>query len=300
MDIHRLEVFCRVVELKSFTRAAESCSLSQPTVSEHIRGLEALLGHKLLERIKGGVQPTPVGRVFYQYARTIVQTRNDALEAVEQFQGKITGSLIIGASSIPGTYLLPLFVSSFVANHPDCQIELRISDTQETVDSVAEGSLEIGLVGAKLTNRKVAFEEVAGDELVLAVTTDHRWASKQAIVPEELSEEPFISRERGSGTLWVTNQVLEQSGFNTGNLKVSAKMDTSESVRQGIKAGVGVSILSRRAVDEDVRQGALSTVEISGIRFFRSLYLAFHKNRQLSPLGSAFLNHVRERVRTMG
>jgi len=218
---------------------------------------------------------------------------------VDQFQGKVSGSLVIGASSIPGTYLLPLFVGSFVARHPDCRIELRISDTQETVESVAEGLLEVGLVGAKLGNRKVVFEEIAGDELVLAVSSGHRWTAKETISPEELSEEPFISREKGSGTLWVTNQLLEQSGFNTGHLKVSAKMDTSESVRQGIKAGIGVSILSRLAVDEDVRQGALSTVEISGIRFSRSLYLVFRKNWQLSPLGSAFLDHVRERVRGM-
>lgn len=296
MDTHRLEVFCKVLELKSFTRAAEALSLSQPTVSEHIRGLETLLGQKLLERIKGGVRPTPVGRVFYQYARTIVQTRNEAMEAVNQFQGKLSGNLVVGASSIPGTYLLPPFMGSFGARHPDCRIELRISDTQETVEAVAEGSLELGLVGAMLSNRKVVFEEVAGDELVLTVAIGHRWTAKQKIHRDELAEEPFISREKGSGTLWVTNHLLEESGFNTGRFKVSAKMDTTESVRQGIKAGIGVSILSRRAVEEDLRQGALATVEIAGVRFSRALYLVFHKNRQLSPLCSAFLDHVRDRV----
>ena len=206
---------------------------------------------------------------------------------------------MIGASSIPGTYLLPLFMGSFGASHPDCRIELRISDTEETVESVAQGSLEVGLVGAKLGNRKVIFEEIARDELVLAVAIGHRWTTKQAIHPEELSEEPFISREKGSGTLWVTNQILEESGFDTGRLKVSAKMDTTESVRQGIKAGIGVSILSIRAVEEDVRQGGLSTVQIAGIRFSRALYLVLHKNRQLSPLCSAFLDHVRDRVHGM-
>jgi len=297
MDTHRLEVFCKVVELKSFTRAAKALSLSQPTVSEHIRGLETMLGEKLLDRIKGDVHPTPVGRVFYQYSRNIVQLRNEALEAVSQFKGKVAGTLVVGASTIPGTYVLPKFIASFASDHPESRIELRISDSRETVESVAEGILEVGLVGAKLSNRKVAFEEIVGDELVLAVASGHRWAAVRAIDPEELADEPFISREKGSGTLWVMNQALEERGFNTGRLKVSAKMDTTESVRQGIKAGIGVSILSRRAIEEDLRQGALAAVDITGIKFPRALYLVVSKNRQLSPLCSAFLGHVRENVK---
>jgi DNA-binding transcriptional LysR family regulator len=300
MDTHRLEVFCKIVELRSFTRAAEALSLSQPTVSEHIRGLEDLFGEKLLERMKGDVQPTPVGRVFYQYARHIVQLRNEALQAVRQFRDKLIGNLLVGASTIPGTYLLPRLIASFGAEHSRCQIELKISDTHGIVDGVASASLEAGVVGAKLNNKKVIFEEVLEDELVLAAAPGHRWAQSLQIGPQELLEESFVVREKGSGTLWFASQVLEQSGLNPAALKISARMDTTESVRQGIKAGIGVSILSRRAIEEDLRQGSLVAVEIEGITFPRVLYLVFRKNRELSPLCSAFLDHVRSRIKDFG
>lgn len=294
MDVHRLEILCKVVELKSFTKAAEALSLSQPTVSEHIRSLEASLGQKLLDRFKGEITPTPVGRVFYQYARNMVHMRDEALEAVNQFQGRLGGALVVGASTIPGTYLVPRLIGSFKSNHPEAQLELKISDTAQTVEAVAEGSLEVGLVGARLNNRKVIFEELVSDELVLAVVPGHRWTAKKLIRLDELSEEPFICRAKGSGTLHVTYQILEQHGFNLGQMQVAAKMDTTESVRQGVKAGMGVSILSSKAIQDDLLQGTLIRVEVAGVHFPRNLHLVSKKNRQPSPLADAFVKHLRE------
>lgn len=298
MDTHRLEVFCKIVELRSFTRAAQALSLSQPTVSEHIRLLEEFLEDRLLERMKGDVQPTPVGRVFYQYARHMVQLRNEALDAVHQFRDKLSGSLLVGASTIPGTYLLPQVMASFRTAHSKCQIELKISDTSGVVEGVADSSLEVGVVGAKLNNKKLVFEEIADDELVLAVAPEHKWARNFQVSHAELLKEPFIVREKGSGTLCFTNKILEQRGINPGLLKVSARMDTTESVKQGIKAGIGVSILSRMAIEEDLRRGSLAAVEIADIKFPRVLFLVFPKNRQLAPLCSAFLDHVRTTTKT--
>ena len=227
MDTHRLEVFCKIVELRSFTQAAKAMSLSQPTVSEHIRGLEHLVGEKLLERMKGDVHPTPVGRVLYQYARHIVQLRNEALQAVRQFRSKLSGTLLVGASTIPGTYLLPRLISSFGAAHSQCQVELKITDTRAIVEGVAAASLEAGLVGAKLNNKKVIFEEILEDEFVLAAAPEHTWARSRKVGLQELLEQPFIVREKGSGTLCFAAKILEQSGFNPGALKISARMDTT-------------------------------------------------------------------------
>lgn len=299
MDTHRLEVFCKIVELRSFTLAAKALSLSQPTVSEQVRGLEELLGEKLLDRMKGDVQPTPVGRLFFQYARHMVQLRNDALQAVRQFRDKLSGNLLVGASTIPGTYLLPRLISSFMTTHNQCQIELKISDTSGVVEGIAAASFEAGVVGAKINNKKVVFEEMLDDELILAVAPDHRWARNLQITPQELLEEPFVVREKGSGTLCFTSQILEQRGLNPGDLKISARMDTTESVRQSIKVGIGVSILSRLAIEDDLRQGSLVAIEIEGIKFPRVLYLVFPRNRQMSPLCAAFVDHARTTVKSL-
>jgi len=293
MDMRRLEVFCKVVELKSFTGAAKALSLSQPTVSEHIRTLEEILNERLLDRLGREVLATPAGRVVYQYARNIVQMRDEAIQALEQFRGNLAGRLILGASTIPGTYILPRFIGDFKSMHPAIQITLRIADTAQIVEQVLEGDVEAGLVGSKWSDRRLLMEELFSDELVLAVFPEHPWASTGRIKLEDLEEEPFILRERGSGTRMVMKHILEENGFDLSKISVVAEMGSTEAVRQGIKAKIGISILSRHAVVEDIEHGLLTGVDIENIRFSRPLYLIQRRNRQMSPLCTAFLTHLR-------
>ena len=122
-------------------------------------------------------------------------------------------------------------------------------------------------MGAKLNNKKGIFEEITADELVLAAAPQQQWTRISRINPQELLQGPFIMREKGSGTWCFTSQILEQSGLSPAALRISARMDTTESGKQGIKAGIGVSILSRRAIEEELRQGSLVAIEIAGIKF---------------------------------
>lgn len=298
MDMRRLEVFCKVVELRSFTKAAESLSLSQPTISEHIRILEETVRERLIDRLGREVLPTPAGKLLYQYVRNIVQLRDEAIHALGQFKGNLAGALVLGASTIPGTYVLPKFIGTFKAKHPAIQITLRIADTAETVHSIIEGAVEAGVIGSKWSDRRLSTEEIFSDELVLTVFPGHPWARRGTIDPEELIREPFILREQGSGTRTFMKQTLEESGFDVSHLSVVAEMGSTEAVRQGIKSEVGVSILSYQAVEEDIQHGHLAKVEIRGIRFVRPLYLAQRKNRQISPLCAVFLDHLRGTVRS--
>ncbi len=293
MDLKRMEVFCKIVELKSFTRAGEALSLAQPTVSEHIRALETTLGQKLLDRFKGDVLPTPVGRMFYQYAKSIVQTRDEAFRAVDQFRNKLAGQLNLVASSIPGTYVLPKMIGSFKIAHPESQIALQITDTTGAAEAVSDGRAEAGIVGARWRHPKLDFQEIVSDELILIVSPQHRWATQHNIIePDELTEEPFVLREAGSGTRMVIKQAMEDRGLSIGRLNVVAELGSTEAVKQSVKDGMGVSVLSVLAVGEELRQGSLVAIEIRGIKFDRSLYLIQRKNRQPSPLCSAFIDHI--------
>jgi DNA-binding transcriptional LysR family regulator len=293
MDIHRLAVFCKVVELRSFTKAADAVGLTQPTVSEHLRSLEEMVGETLVDRLGREVLPTPAGKILYQYAQNIIKLRNEALQAIERFKGNLSGHLLVGASTIPGTYMLPAIIGSFKAEHPSIQITLRISGSGDVVEHILDGSLEIGFIGARWDDRRIALEEIFSDELVLAVFPEHPWATRQEVELEELAAEPFILREKGSGTRVVMNRALEAKGFDPSHLNAVAEMGSTESVRQGIKARIGISILSYQAVAEDFERHTLVQVPLNGVRLARSVYLAQRKGRHLSPLCTAFLNHLR-------
>ena len=158
-----------------------------------------------------------------------------AIQAIATYRGDLSGRLVFGGSIIPGTYILPKIIGSFKARHPSIQVTLRIASTGEIVEALVRGDLEIGLVGSKWKDRRLKTEEMFSEELVLVVYPEHPWSKRDEIVMEELYGEPFILRERDSGTRIVMSEILETHGFDFSRLFVVAEMATTQAVLQGIK-----------------------------------------------------------------
>ena len=296
MDIRALEVFCRIVELKSFSRAAEAVYLTQPTVSGHIKVLEEFVGVKLLDRLGREVLPTKAGELLYGYAKQILALRNQAIQALEEYKGSLKGHLVIGGSTIPGEYVLPALLATFKARYPEISITLKIADSREIVRGVLEGTVELGAVGAKFDDGQLIYLKLLEDELVVALPPGHAWASKPVVALEELVEQPMILREVGSGSRKVFEEALHAARLNSSALAVVAELGSTEAVRQAVKSGAGVSVISLRAIQDDLDRGTLRTVPLEGIRLTRDFYLVTHKNRSRSPLCEAFANFLLESV----
>ena len=296
MDIRALEVFCRIVELKSFSRAAEAVYLTQPTVSGHIKVLEEFVGVKLLDRLGREVLPTKAGELLYGYAKQILALRNQAIQALEEYKGSLKGHLVIGGSNIPGEYVLPTLLATFKARYPEISITLKIADSREIVRGVLEGTVELGAVGAKFDDGQLIYLKLLEDELVLALPPGHAWASKPVVALEELVEQPMILREVGSGSRKVFEDALHAARLDSSALAVVAELGSTEAVRQAVKSGAGVSVISLRAIQDDLDRGILRTVPLEGIRLTRDFYLVYHKNRSRSPLCEAFANYLFESV----
>jgi DNA-binding transcriptional LysR family regulator len=292
VDIRRLEIFCRVVELKSFTRAADAVLLSQPTVSEHVRLLEDALGEKLLDRLGRQVLPTPAGLILYRYARRIIQLRDEAVQAMADYRGKPAGRLIIGASTIPGAYILPPLIERFKQLHPAIQLTLKIAGSGAISHELVSGNVELAIIGTSSKEQELECRDIFTDDLVLAVPSGHPLAARGAIELDELDQYPFLLREEGSGTRSVMNDILRYHGFDPARLKPVAEMGSTEAIRQGIKSRLGISILSILAIGEELQNGTLVQVPINGVLLTRPLYLVQRKNRQLSPLALSFLDFL--------
>lgn len=288
MDLKRLDVFCKVFELRSFTRAAEELNLSQPSVSDHVRRLEDSLREKLFDRLGRSTLSTEAGKLFYQYAKRILQLQDEALQALRQYQGELTGNLLLGASSIPGAYILPRLIGEFKIRYPKIQITHKIFNSHLIADEVIQGEVELGVIGAKWREPSLQWQELFSDEMILVVYPEHRWVKTDGVSIDSLKEEPFILRERLSGTRQVMNQILADHHFPPSQLQVVAEMGNTEAVRQSIKARIGISILSKHAVAEDLENGNLVEIPIQAMTFLRPLYLIRRKNRPLSPLSTAF------------
>jgi DNA-binding transcriptional LysR family regulator len=293
MDLWQLKIFCKVVELKSFSKAGEAVHLSQPTVSSHIKELEGHFGTRLVDRLSRRVLPTKAGELLYDYAQQLVALRDRTEAVMAEFSGKMKGRLSIGGSTIPGGYLLPRIIGLFSKRYPEVRISLKVGDTSEILSMVATGRIEAGVVGAKSSDKLLQQVPMAVDEMCLVVPSDHIWAQRKTIKFKELLGEPFIVRELGSGTLRSIEQQLQKKGYTVSDLNIVAEMGSTEAVRQAIKNKVGLSILSAIAVADDIQTGLLKAISIEGLNLKRSFYLTTHKQRTPSPLSTTFIKFLK-------
>ena len=292
-DLRQLEIFCKVVELGSFSKAANAVFLAQASVSERISTLERMVGAKLLDRLGRRVVPTKAGELLYGHAVSLLNMKEKVRQEMEHFLGMRRGAIHMGASTIPGEFILPGIVGRFNEEYPSVTVVLAISDTSDIENRVLEGNLELGVVGSKSSHNTLLYQELWKDELVLAIPAQHRWAGKREVSIAAIYEEPFILRETGSGTLRHIERYLGSLHSKTGqSLQVVARFGSSTAIKEGIKAGLGISILSSKALDVEVKAGILKTLRVKGLSMVRSFYLVRDKRRTPSPLCQAMLDFL--------
>jgi DNA-binding transcriptional LysR family regulator len=292
MDLRRLEVFVKVAELGSFSRAADALFLTQPTVSEHVRALEEDLGVQLLDRLGRGAAPTPAGQLLLGYARRILILTREARQAVDKFQGRLFGELVVGGSTIPGEYILPALIGQFKIKYPDLSISLRVGSSQQVSGWVEEGRVEIGVVGARPGSRVLIARELMADRMVIIVPADHPWSRRESVTLAEIRAEPLVLRERGSGTREALERALAEAGTDLTAFRVAGEMGSTQAVKQAVRAGIGVTLISKLAVEDECRARLLICVHVQDLEFQRSFHLVTHRDRSRSPLAQAFLEFV--------
>lgn len=296
IDFRHLETFCRVASLKSFSKAAEDLLLTQPTVSGHILSLEQSLSLRLFDRTSREVRPTKAGEVFLKYASKILSSRKDLLNALSEFSQGIRGELFLGASTIPGEYILPGLVGDFKKEHPHFILSLKIADTKEIIQDVLQDDVEFGMIGAKLDQPSLHFEKYEEDEIIVVASSGHPLARKKRVDVEEILREPWIIREEGSGTQMAVEKALRRKGKSLKQFNVVMKMGSTSSVKEGVKAKLGLAFISGRAIEEELNQGLLSRIVVEGIdAIFRQIYIVFHRGRTLSPIGTEFLRFLKRK-----
>ena len=296
MDIHQLRVFASVFQDKNFSKASKKLRLTQPTVSAHIKALEEEYNCKLFDRLGRTIIPTKEAEVLYQYAIEIIEKADATKEVLGRFKNQITGKLIIGASTIPGTYLLPLVMTTFKKKYPSVSFQILIADSKKIVESVSKHELLMGIVGAKLGNDTINYVPFLNDELI--VVSSPSLVKNNRIALKELIKFPMILREEGSGTRTMTEQILLEKGITHRTISIAGIFGSTDAVKQAVKAGLGVSILSRLSVSDELKYKTLKEIKITDASMRRKFYIITHTRRTLPPAYAVFINYVKADAKT--
>ncbi|MCK5680136.1 LysR family transcriptional regulator [bacterium] len=290
IEMRQIQVFLAISELLNFSRAAEQIHLSQPTVSGHLKALEKYLKVKLVERGKRGVQLTQAGELFHPFAQRIFTLQKRATQEMKLYSGAETGRLEIGGSNTPGEYILPALIGHFSNLHSNPKITLKIGDSSSITNLVADGRLELGLVGAPPPQSDFISQSCLADELILVASPKVVATLKipHQLNLDDLKKLPFIIREKGSGTRRTLEVALYKIGLNRlSELNLMAEMGSAEAIRQALKNNLGVAIVSNLSVAEDLESGKLNKLQLPGVPICRSFYLISNRDRTLSPLATA-------------
>jgi DNA-binding transcriptional LysR family regulator len=294
ITIQQLEILMALVEVGSFTRAAGKLFLSQPSLTKQIQNLEEAAGARLVNRAATGISLTPEGQVVFDYARRLIRLRDDARERVMRLKDQESGHIYVSASTIPATYILPHLLGRLKEMHPAIHIHVQMRDSEETLQTVLSDQAEMGFIGKEPANKKLISRRLWKDSLVLAVPADHPLAKQRTAKLGELTNVPFIIREKGSGTRDTIEECLEkQQGASLSRFNVICEMGSSEAVKEAILAGLGVSILSSFAIKREISQGLLTALHVSNCNIERYFYVIYKKQFPLMMYHKNFLDIVR-------
>lgn len=295
ISLQQLETLVFLVAEGSFSRAAKKMHLSQPSLTKHIGNMEMILGMRVVQREKTGVVLTPEGKIIFDFARRIIKLRDDAGENIARMHENEAGDIAIAASTIPATYILPHVLGRFRSMHPGICITVQSADSEEALDMILNGEKDIGFIGKKPLRGKLEAVPLWQDRLVLAVPEGHRWAGKSFVSLPDIMDEPFISREKGSGTREILERYLkEQANTDLSKFNIMTEFGSSEAVKEAILAGLGVSILSTRAITRELKMQLLREVTVENWLIERSFYLILRRPFNVLRHHRLFLDFVKE------
>lgn len=292
MDFKQLQSYITVVKYKSFTTAAEKLGISQPTISTHVRNLEAELGIRLVSRNAKSFEITQRGWEVYESAQEILRVWEQMINRWGEEDEKVVR---LGVSTIPSAYILPEVLPDFRQLHNMVRFEISQGDSRSIIDAVRNGGYDLGLVGMKTEDEALEFQPFYHDRMVLITPAVQPYLSmrNQEPVPlKELFTKPMILRERGSGSRRSAERFMAEMGILEEQLTVIARMNDQESIKNLVAGGLGISIISEKAVQDGSDHGRLLKFPLPGEPADRQFYVIHQKGRLLKRYVELFHDYL--------
>ncbi|MDB5076460.1 MAG: RuBisCO operon transcriptional regulator [Chloroflexi bacterium] len=284
--LHQLEVFRTVATLGSYTRAAEELHIAQPAISAHISALQTHLGVRLFARQGRGISITEAGSEFLTYADSLLRLRNQFESTAADILALRHGELHVAASTTAGIYVVPPLLGEFHRSYPDVHVSLQVANRHAVMQRVLAGDVELGVLGFIEPSNKVIAEPFLFNELIVVAAPTHHLASAAStpIPLSTLAIEPFLIRERGSGTRADTEVIFARAKLP---MRISQELGSTGAIKVGVLAGLGIAVLPRQAAALHLETGELVELSVEGFPVRRSWHLVRLVAHRLSPAAAA-------------
>jgi len=294
MEDHKLKAFCLIVELKSFSKAAEAKFMTQSAMSHLIKNLEDETGVKLLIRKGGKILPTPAGKIFYERATNILMQYKKMEGDLYSLLQRVKGPLHIGSTSTAAAFLLPQVFYSFAKNYPEVEIHVSVSNSEDILQRLNEGNLDAGIIEGNIRSDVVVSTEIAEDEIVLIASDENQLAGRHQVTVPDLRDQTFIMPEGGSGVREVIDAFLHASKINPEMLRITMTLGNPELIIQMVQAGMGIAFVSKWSVFKAIKEGSIRLLPLSGKKLLRKFFLVTIEKEPQTMVARTFLNFIKE------
>ena len=288
-----MRVFITVADKKNFSKAAKALSLTQPAVSFQIQTLEQYYQTMLFDRVNRHVKLTAAGELLLDYAVHMNNLQAELERNMQQLTGHVKGELLIGASTTIGEYILPYVVGSFKQDYPDVNVTIQIMNTKDIGNAVGNKTFDLGIIEGPLDlTDTMETHKFLEDELVLAMPADHPLAAKGSITLEELKTLPYITREPGSGSRLIFEQALIDADFDIEDLNIVMELGSTTSIKSAIMGGLGISTISKWAIQDLIKTGKVVALNIEGLTLTRNFNIILNNEKFQSEATGKFLDFL--------
>ena len=291
LTLHQLKIFTAVVEYGGITAAAYKLHMTQPAVSIQVKQLENHYGLPLLEVIGKKIHFTEAGQKLYKASQEITACLNALEMEFSQMQGCLKGRLSIAVVTT-AKYFMPHLLGEFHRQHPHIEISLKVTNREEVLERLQNNCDDLVIMSQLPEKVLIVAEKFLEDELVIPAPPDHLFAKKRHILLKELCNEPFISRESGSGTQMVMERLFNKHRLNP---RIVMELGSSSAIKQAVIAGFGLSVLSKMSLEQELKLNKLVILDIKGFPVRHHWYVVHLKKKILSPVANNFLQLLRDK-----
>ncbi len=292
MKLNSLKIFIKVIDIGSYSLAANELEITQPAVSMQIKSLEDFFSCELITKEAGNLHLTPAGKILYRSAKTILTEWDETKLQIKQLTKETWGEIKVGASTIPAVYFLPEKLAQFRQSFPEIKVKSYHGDSQNMIEKLEADEVDVIIIGKLMEDNNYQSIPVVEDDLKLIIPANHKFSTGKSVSLTDFFAEDIILREKGSGTRKVMLDALARKGYSLSDLKISCYLGSTEAVIAGVEAGLGVSLVSKLAAKKASECQRIKIKSLSELNLNRMLYLVYKKGREQEEKLASFINQL--------